>query len=905
MAGSKQLISQFNPDTYNLNLEIDKQHKTFSGKLLITGSRRSRPSYRITLNQNGLKVSSAKIYRLDKEARTEIIVDRIVHQNKRQEVRLHSKSQITSGKYEIELEHNGHISTKGTSGIYTSTWLDEQDTTQEIITTQFEPHYARQLLPCIDEPQAKSVFKLSLLIIGVSKSDQALFNTKSMSIQDTDSARSIVFEPTPVMSTYLLALIIGDFKSISRKSTDGTNVSAYSTPDKIDQTEFALQFAIKVLDFLEDKFQTPYPLNKLDLVAVPDFDAGGMENWGLMTFREDLMLFDETVSTLIDKQAIAQVIAHEIAHQWFGNLVTMKWWDELWLKEGFANFMEYYVLDSLFPEWKMFEGYLVNERSYATIVDSIPSSRPIIKKVSSPYHSVEIFDGIAYEKSGSIIRMIKSIIGEDNFMKGLKDYFDKYAYKTATSEDLISSWQKYSSLNLKEFTRTWLYKPGLPMLLVSIGKNQSQLVLEQSRFLSEPKAKISEERISSQLLKSEPNIKKLSREYKFNLLKKQNSQSINYIWNIPISFISGDSNQKSIDSIVMTKQKHLIQLAANSQLPLKINKEGSAFFLASYSKELLARISEAIRLGTLSDLETLNVLSDIISLNRARKFDPGAPAILEFISSGKESINPHYWSLIGGFIGYLHYHLRQVNKTALLGPCISKLIAPNIDRIGYDVSPKDSSDKVMTRFELLSLAALGQDQLISNKLGRLYKDLLSQGIESIESEKRLLALYVVAKKGKKSDYKQILNLYKENISDPNLRDDLTYALCLFEDETLVKDNLALMQDASLVRAQDILSWLSQVISAGHIAKSVTLDWVTKQGGWVWLSDNLSAHDLSTAVKIVTSTAFTTIELNKIKKFYQKVDNIELEKALSEALDMAKSRISWHKNELPKVIDYLS
>ncbi|HRV76271.1 MAG TPA: M1 family metallopeptidase, partial [Candidatus Saccharimonadales bacterium] len=499
MPSSKRLISQFNPDNYHLELDLDKKNKRFSGKLIINGYKKHKPSYRFTFNQLGLKVTSARIVFNDKKIKKEIEVTRIVHHKKLQELRLHTKEQVKSGKYAIELEYSGKVSTKGTNGFYTSSWLDKKSNQKEILTTQFEPHYARQLLPCIDEPEAKAFFNLQLNLINSSTNEVTLFNTPIKSSSHNNGLRTVRFNTTPKMSTYLLALIVGELKSKENK-VDNTLVRVFTTPDKVSSVDFALEFASKSLKFLEEKFGMSYPLEKLDLVAVPDFDAGGMENWGLLTFREDLLLFDKDSSTLADKQMIALIIAHEVAHQWFGNLVTMKWWDELWLKEGFANFIEYYTVDNLYPEWNILEQYLITEKNYAIRMDSLLSSRPIVNKVKAPHHAVDAFDSIAYEKSGSVIRMLFSILREENFLKGLKDYFEKYKFSSATSKDLLLCWQRYTSVDLIKFTEKWLVEPGLPKVDLSVGKNSKQIVLRQSEFLSEDEKKDSLKKIQNDAL---------------------------------------------------------------------------------------------------------------------------------------------------------------------------------------------------------------------------------------------------------------------------------------------------------------------------------------------------------------------------------------------------------------------
>lgn len=904
MASSNRLISQFKPDSYELALNLNKKTKVFKGVLAISGVRRSKPSYRVTFNQSGLKITSARLYQVEKGQKVELKISRIVHHNKLQEVRLHTEKQLLSGKYEVELEYTGEVSTKGTNGFYTSTWLDDSSEKQEILTTQFEPHYARQLMPCIDEPEAKATFDLTLNL-SEAGNDTVLFNTEIESEGTDNAGRKIKFFKTPVMSTYLLALIMGDLKSKSREVGD-TQINVYSVSNRVEATEFALDFASKGLELLEKKFKTPYPLKKLDLVAVPDFDSGGMENWGLATFREDLLLFDDSNSTLGDKQSIALVIAHELAHQWFGNLVTMKWWDELWLNEGFANFIECYLVDQIFPEWKMLEHYLISDKSDAIRLDSLPSSRPIVNKVKTPYHAVDSFDAIAYEKSGSIIRMIFSILGEESFMLGLKDYFAKFSYKTATSADLLACWQKYTDLKLSQFTKTWLYEPGLPKVEVSIGENSKQIRLEQSRFLSESKTKISLSKAQREALITKPNAQRKQREFYLNELTNRLSKSYDPIWQIPVSFVFDEQRKESgLKDFVMKKDSHTIQLPKEGQLPIKLNRNGEAFYVTSYPLELLAMLSKSLEEGRISEPDMLNVLSDTISLNRASQFKPGPGAILDLMLSAKGiAKDAQFWGLAGGFISYLHYHLKQTGKTRLLKGYTSDLVGKKLAQVGFNASVKDSSSDIATRFELLSLSALSQNTECRAKLESLF-DKVSGKILDIESEKRLLVLYVIGKRGKKKDHATLLEAYKENVGDASLRDDMGYGLCMFEDESLIRRSLEVMQDPELVKEQDILSWLSQLISSGQKGTQIVLRWVLKDDGWAWLDANLSPFDISSAVKIITSSAFTTKDMNILKRFFEGLENAEIKAALKESLEIAKSRISWHKKELPAVVDYLS
>ncbi len=912
MAQSIRISQQFRPKQYDLTLQINPQLKTVEGQLVILGERRFKPSSRITLHQTGLRVKWAKVFLIAKDGEQELEVERLVHHNKFQELRIHTKQRIESAKYRIELTYSTKINTQTTTGLYLSSWHDQNGEVHELITSQLQPSYARSIFPCIDEPEAKAVFNLTLIQPETDStiSRTTLFNTP-VDLTESKGGQSLTkFKPTPVMSSYLLALVIGQLESVSALSKRGVRASLYATPNKIEHATFGLEYAVKVLDFLEDYFKVEYPLEKCDLVAVPDFESGGMENWGLITFREDLLLFDDELSTLSDKQAIALTIAHEIAHQWFGNLVTMKWWDELWLNEGFANFMEFYIVDQIFPEWRIFEECLVSEKSSAIRLDSLPSSKAIIKKVSSPQQALECFDEIAYEKSGSIVRMLHNLIGESAFRSGLNDYFQKHQYKSASSQDLIKAWQKYSKIDLDKFVKTWLHQPGLPVVKVQLSERPNLIKLTQSRFLSEKPTKVNLAKLLTSVTTSMPNIKKLQKSFYLNQLsnslKEQNSQTSPTLWQIPIDFVSPPSTNSLIHPLILKKESHFLQLDSSQNLPLKLNKNGTGFYLTSYSLEFLAQISLAIQNNILSELDTLNLLSDFISLNKAGQFEPGASAILDLIYSAKNSRNSHFWGLSGGFLANINHHLRQSKQQKLLEPYgRSLLIAPK-DNLGlsFESSEIEADNTTSARFEVLSIGVMVQDPQTHAILLKTYDQNLDD-FTRIHPEERILALYCAAKRGNKTDYELMQSLYRSNSEDISLREDLMYALTSFEDPEFTIQNIDLIQDSNFVRAQDVISWISLMISSSADARSEVLNFIIKQKGWDWLSQILTTFDASSAARIIFTSAYNKADLNKLKKFFDAQQNPELEKAISEAVDMAKSRILWASRELPGVIEYLN
>lgn len=436
---------------YDLFLDMDFQRLKFDGRVLMT----LESEEDVTLNSKGLNILSSR-------AGGKPVAFQLDNEN------LSIKTGRFSGTLEILFAGSIHDSLVGIyRAPYNGTYM---------ITTQFEAADARRLFPCVDHPNYKAEFKLTLEI------DMELDAISNMPIEavSVEGGKKIVsFQKTPRMSTYLLYLGIGKFEELEQRH-GSIDLSVAATPGRASRGAFALEVAKKSIDFYQFYFGIPYVLPKLHLISIPEFAAGAMENWGAITFREAALQVDKRSSTRTRKR-VTEVVAHELAHQWFGNLVTMRWWNDLWLNESFATFMAYKVMDSTSPRWKVWQDFLINQASEAMSRDSLRSTHPIETDVASPSEISQIFDEISYGKGACILRMIESYLGPERFRKGIMGYLAKHKLSNATGSDFWNALEAASGEKVSAIMSEWIGKQGYPLVTVSISGGK--LILQQERFL--------------------------------------------------------------------------------------------------------------------------------------------------------------------------------------------------------------------------------------------------------------------------------------------------------------------------------------------------------------------------------------------------------------------------------------
>lgn len=475
----ERFLDYFVSEHYDLDLNINKHDETLIGTVVVTGAVKAFP-----LKFHAAKMEIDKVYLLGPSSSSEkslafnhaddvlTIQDFATNQNPFDSSRLPCRTSAQIAKLKIvfhkKISHD-------MQGAYLSTYR-YNGRTEKIVTTQFESHYAREAFPCVDEPSAKATFAVQISVPDLDDTVLSNMPVKTeMTYEEKNTTKKVVtFATTPRMSTYLLAFIVGRFHSKTIYNQHGTKITTYAPLNQtLDSVDFANQTAAQALEFYDDKFGVPYPLTKLEQVALPDFEAGAMENWGLVTYRESMLLADQTAS-LDTKKSIALTVTHELSHQWFGDLVTMAWWDDLWLNESFASVMEYYATDFIYPEFKIWEDFFTGDCLQALRRDVYKDVQAVYQTVHHPGEIATLFDpAIVYAKGARLMLMLIRTMGWDNFRKGIKDYFTGHQYQNTVGDNLWEALSPYANFKPKDFMHAWISEPGFPVITAG----------QQKRFL--------------------------------------------------------------------------------------------------------------------------------------------------------------------------------------------------------------------------------------------------------------------------------------------------------------------------------------------------------------------------------------------------------------------------------------
>ena len=849
------------PSKYRIKLQPDLKNFTFDGEqsvdLLILEATSTIVLNSIdleishtTLHANGTTLTSKSVT-IDKDAET---------------ATLDFGETIQPGDARLEMVFTGGLNDK-LMGFYRSEYTSQDGETRYLATTQFEPTDARRAFPCWDEPAKKATFEVTLVF---SDEYQAVSNTPVVEEAfPGPGLKSVRFAETPIMSTYLLAFIVGNLTSIEERAAGGTTVGVWTTPGKEDQASFALDTSIQLLGYFNEYFGIPYPLPKLDHIAIPDFAAGAMENWGAVTYRETALLVDPDNSSAGTRQRVAEVIAHEMAHMWFGDLVTMEWWDDLWLNESFASWMGNKAVDWLFPEWEMWTQFVNMDTNRALSLDGLKNSHPIEQAVKNPAEVSQLFDAISYSKGASVIRMLENFLGEESFRKGLNRYLSSHMYDNARTEDLWSALETESGRPVTAIMDSWVKQMGYPVLQVESDRTggQTTLSVTQERF------------VYDRLLGD----------------TGPDSDSDNEVWRVPVSASQG---REESTVTVMDGRQTQIDVPGSSDGWVKLNPLQTGFFRVNYSTEDWQRLVPAIESLELHATDRLGVQNDAYALSRA-----GLLPVTQFLSLAQAYKNEGDASVWSDLASNLR-DIEQLISDEAIHPAYQgfarEIFGPAARKIGWEPKSGEGHLDALLRSTVLSQAGSYHDPDVTAQASERFQKYL-QDRETLAPDLRGVVFALAAQSGGKDVYDQIWGLEGEtDLAEEKIR--LLMSLTRFQRPELLNSTLADSLSAK-VRSQDSITLVAGVAAN---PKGRDLAWEFVKDNWAEFDRRYGGGGFGLMRLVSICSHFNSQEkADEVDSFFAEHPAPAAERTIRQALERVRLNIKWLEQNRQELTDWFA
>ncbi|VAI31864.1 unnamed protein product [Triticum turgidum subsp. durum] len=832
--GKARLPSFAAPRRYELFLRPDLVACTFSGSVAISVAV-SAPTRFLVLNALDLSVNRTSI-RFQALEPTEVVFfkdDGVLV--------LGFAKELPLGEGLLKMDFNGILNDQ-MRGFYRSKY-QYKGKERNMAVTQFESVDARRCFPCWDEPAFKAKFKLTL---EVPSELVALSNMPVGNATFAGPIKTVRYLESPPMSTYLVAIVVGLFEYVEGMTTKGTRVRVYTQIGKSNQGKFALDVGVKSLNLYKDYFDTPYPLPKLDMVAIPDFAAGAMENYGLVTYREVALLFDDKSSSASSRQSVAITVAHELAHQWFGNLVTMEWWTHLWLNEGFATWVSHLAVDSFFPQWNIWTQFL-DSTTTALRLDSLEASHPIVVEIHHASEVDQIFDAISYDKGASVIRMLQSYLGAERFQKAMASYMKKYAFSNAKTEDLWAVLEKETGEPVKDLMTIWTKQKGYPVINAKIKGNDIEI--EQAQFLLD-------------------------------------GSSGSGMWIVPITSGCGayDTEKKLLlklkhDKLVIGSQCGDRKKGGNFWTKLNIN--GTGFYRVKYDDELAAALQNALETKKLSLMDKIGIVDDLYALSIARQ--------QTFAS---------LLHLLYGYRGQADYsvlsHINTVTTSiakisadatpALAGDIkqlLIKILLSPAEKLGWDPKKGESHLDVMLRPLLLTaLVQLGHGKTINEGVRRFNIFTRDRGTSLLPPDTRKNV-----SSSNRSGYDALRKIYKESAEG----EERLQVLGILSS---CRDNSIVLESLNLIFTNEVRNQDAYILLRGIQPETREISWNWLKENWERISRTFSGSLAANFVKNIVPLFTSNEKAAEISKFFATRTKPGFERTLKQSLENVRISARW-------------
>jgi puromycin-sensitive aminopeptidase len=758
------------PSKYEIRLVPDLSQFKFDGEEVVHVEVRE-PVKEILLNALELEIHEAEISNLQGTKHSgNVSLD---EQNER--AKLTFKETIQPGQWLLRLKFSGSLNDK-LRGFYRSKYKDEQGNEKWIATTQFEATDARRAFPCWDEPDFKAVFKSSLVVDGRLT---ALSNAGVETERPLEGGKKEVnFKETIKMSTYLVAYVVGEFEATDPIMVDGKPIRIYAPPGKKHLSKFSEGISKHSLSFFAKYYGVPYPGDKLDLVAIPDFAFGAMENLGCVTFRENALLVDEKTASHAEQERVADVVAHEIAHMWFGDLTTMSWWNGIWLNEAFATFAEMLSVDKWKPEWKRWETFGVM-RAAALVVDGLKSTRPIEFPVRWPQECEGMFDVLTYEKGGSVLRMLEQYLTEPTFQKGISLYLDKHKFANTETSDLWAALEEASKQPVVQMMDSWIFHPGHPLLSVQMAKGGKAIEVSQQRFFYISDAEG----------------------------KKQ-------LFHVPVMLRAKVGKNTVTKKFLLTEAKTVVDFDDKVEWVV-LNDGGHGFYRVHYSSDLLQALTSNV-FSILSPIERFNLVNDSWAAVVA-----GHMPLAQYLQTAMlfvDETDKNVWSVLCSSLSYLDRVVPKEGRAAFEA-YVRKLVKPAQERVGWQPQKSDGELTGQLRGLLIgTLSMLGNDKPTQDKVRELYGKYKADKT-AVDPNIVSALVNTLAFVGDGEQYKQFINEFK-SAKTPQDEERYMYALASFRDLGLLEKTLEMCINDE-VRTQN----------APYLVRSVMMNNVGREAAW--------------------------------------------------------------------------
>ncbi|KAF3894071.1 Glutamyl aminopeptidase [Trichophyton interdigitale] len=735
-----------------------------------------------------------------------------------------------------------------------------------MLSTQFESCDARQAFPCFDEPNLKATFDFE---IEITKGLTALSNmpVKSKREGSKPDLEFVSFERTPIMSTYLLAWAVGDFEyveTMTKRKYNGVSipVRVYTTRGLKEQAQFALECASQTLDYFSDVFEIDYPLPKSDLLAVHEFAMGAMENWGLVTYRTTAVLFEEGKSDEKYRNRVAYVVAHELAHQWFGNLVTMDWWNELWLNEGFATWVGWLAVDHFHPEWNVWSQFVTESVQQAMKLDSLRASHAIEVPVRNALEVDQIFDHISYLKGSSVIRMLSSHLGQEVFLKGVAKYLKAHKYGNATTNDLWSALSEVSGKDVTAFMDPWIRKIGFPV--VNVTEKTNQINVDQRRFLASGDVKPEEDET---------------------------------MWWIPLGIKSGPKAESANVRNLTKKSDSVADI--NCGEFYKVNKDQCGFYHTNYPQDRLVKFGDSRNL--LSSEDRIGLIGDAASL--AVSGEGSTVSLLALVEKFQDEADCLVWAQIMTSLGNLRSIFgthEAISKGLKAYTC--KLVTPAAEKIGWEF--KDSDDFLTKQLRQILITAAGRSghEGTVAEAKRRFKAWADGDKSAIHTNLRSAVFSINMGEGGRPEYDLLVKEYETNTTIDG-KEICLGALSRATDPELIKEFLEFLFSAK-VSGQDVHTGGSGLAAN---PKGRYLMWDFIKANWNRIEEKLGANKvLLQRFLRLSLIKYADKEVEKdITRFFSDKDQEGYDRALVIAADTIKSNASYREREEKAILEWLT